>query len=104
MGDKYVLHAALLGAVAEMRSLASVPDHGIANENAPLLDLPGWSSEEIKFAFEGTGLTFRKKFGDTSIIIGKFTQAVASRRTAQAERFVEVLQSWDFPAVIYYQY
>jgi hypothetical protein len=104
MGDKYVLHAALLDAVNEINSLAGVPDHGIANENAPLLDLPGWSSEDIKFAFKDTGLSYRKKFGSTSIIIGKFTQAVAYRRTAQAERFVEVLRSWDFAAVVYYYY
>ena len=97
----HALRIALLIARHASEQKKDIDDGGTCNLDMPVLVLPDWKKEDIKKAFDFTGLT--PDISGKNIYICGAVNGCGFRRTAMAEAFRDSLKESGYQAYVYYK-
>ena len=99
----HALRIALLIARHASEQKKDIDDGGTCNLDTPVLVLSNWSNEDIKKAFDFTGLIPHIYDHGKTVHIGGAVDGCGFRRTAMAEAFRDSLKESGYQAYVYYK-
>lgn len=100
------LRTAVLCAQMESDRFREADDSGTSNWDTPviLLKQKDWTTDDIRFALEGTHIRYTTEPGRKDFVVWVFcTSGQGYRRTKMTEAFCESLRNSGYEAFVYYK-
>lgn len=99
------LNTALIKSKERSDAFREEDDYGTCNFDTPQLFLTGWSAEDVRLAFDQTGMRYEVQSVGNRLCVDIYgcASGQASRRTKMAEAIRDSLKEAGYDAYVYYQ-